>query len=117
MNILIRLLINALAAFVTASLLPGVHIKDFMAAIILAVVLGVLNLLVRPVLLLLTLPVTVFTLGLFIFVINACIILLAGELVSGFTVDGFWWALLFSLVMSLISGFMYSLGPGARRED
>jgi putative membrane protein len=116
MNFLIRILVNALAVMVTAYLLPGVRVKDFVTALILAVVLGLLNLLVKPILVILTLPVTIITLGLFLFVINAIIILLASRLVSGFKVDGFFWALIFSLILSLVSGIMHSIA-GTSNDD
>lgn len=114
MNFLIRLLVSALAAMLTAYLLPGVKIDNFITALILALVLAILNLLVKPVLIILTLPVTIVTLGLFLLVINAIIILFAAKLVSGFRVDGFWWALLFSIVMTVINSFMHGL---ASNED
>ena len=114
MNFLIRLLVSALAAMLTAYLLPGVKIDNFITALILALVLAVLNVLVKPVLIILTLPVTIVTLGLFLLVINAIIILFASHLVSGFKVNGFWWALLFSIVMTIINSFMHGL---ASNED
>jgi putative membrane protein len=114
MNFLIRLLVSALAAMLTAYLLPGVKIDNFITALVLALVLAVLNLLVKPVLIILTLPVTIVTLGLFLLVINAIIILFAAKLVSGFRVDGFWWALLFSIVMTVINSFMHGI---ANTED
>ncbi|WP_298737330.1 phage holin family protein [uncultured Chitinophaga sp.] len=114
MNFLIRLLVSALAAMLTAYLLPGVKIDNFITALILALVLAILNVLVKPVLIILTLPVTILTLGLFLLVINAIIILFASGLVSGFKVNGFWWALLFSIVMTIINSFMHGL---ASRED
>lgn len=116
MNFLIRLLVSALAAMVTAYVLPGVRIDNFRSALILAVVLAILNLLVKPVLILLTLPVTIITLGLFLLVINAIIILIASNLVKGFRVDGFIWALLFSLVLTIVSGIMNSLA-GTNADD
>jgi len=109
MNFLIRLLVSALAAMLTAYLLPGVKLDNFVTALILALVLAVLNLLVKPVLVILTLPATILTLGLFLLVINAVIILLASRLVSGFRVDGFWWALLFSVVMTVINSIMHGM--------
>jgi putative membrane protein len=116
MKLLLRLLVTALAAMLTAYLLPGVRLKDFVTAIILAVVLSLLNLLVKPVLIIFTLPVTIVTLGLFLLVINAIIILLASKLVDGFKVDGFWWALLFSLVLTLVSGFMNSIAGSSDND-
>ncbi|UPK70463.1 phage holin family protein [Chitinophaga filiformis] len=112
MNFLIRLLVTALAAMLSAYLLPGVTIKDFTTALVLALVLAVLNLLVKPILILLTLPATILTLGLFLLVINAVIILLASNLVKGFKVDGFWWALIFSLVLTVVNGIMHSIAGG-----
>jgi len=116
MKLLLRLLVTALAAMVTAYLLPGVRIKDFVTALILAVVLSLLNLLVKPILIIFTLPVTIITLGLFLLVINAIIILLASKLVDGFKVDGFWWALLFSLLLTLVSGIMNSIAGSSDND-
>src|SRR5690348_5234489 len=103
MNLLLKILITALAAFAAAYLLPGVHINHFSTALILAVVLALLNAIIKPVLIILTLPITVFTLGLFLLVINAFIILMASQFVGGFEVEGFWQALLFSILLSIIS--------------
>lgn len=113
MNIILRWIINAIAIILAAYLLPGVTISGFGGALILAIVLGLINALIRPILLLLTLPINVLTLGLFTLVINALLILLADGISPGFEVDGFWWALLFSLVLSLINGV---LGGFARRS-
>jgi putative membrane protein len=110
MNLLIRILINALVAFGLAYLLDGVYIKNFTTALWLAVVLGLLNALVKPFLILLTLPISIVTLGLFLLVINAGIILLGDDLIDGFRVDGFWTALLFSILLSIFSSILYSLG-------
>jgi putative membrane protein len=111
MNFLIRILISALVAFGLSYLLDGVHIDAFTTALILALVLAVLNALVKPILILLTLPITILTLGLFLFVINALIILLADRLLGEhFNVDGFWWALLFSILLSVVSSILYSAG-------
>jgi len=112
MNFLIRLLVTALAAMLSAYVLPGVSIKDFTTALILALVLAILNLLVKPILIILTLPATILTLGLFLLVINAVIILLASNLVKGFKVDGFFWALIFSLVLTVVSSIMHSIAGG-----
>ncbi|SEW11643.1 putative membrane protein [Chitinophaga sp. YR573] len=117
MKLLLRLLVTALAAMVTAYLLPGVRLKDFVTALILAVVLSLLNLLVKPILIIFTLPVTIITLGLFLLVINAIIILLASKLVDGFKVDGFWWALIFSLVLTIVSGIMNSIAGSSSDND
>ena len=103
MNFIMRLLISAIVAFGLGYILPGIHIDQFFTALILAVVLAILNGILRPILIILTLPITFFTLGLFLFVINAVIILLADRFIDGFKVDGFWWALLFSLLLSFIT--------------
>lgn len=107
MNIILRIIISAVVAFALSYVLTGVHIHSFVTALILAIVLGLLNLFVKPILILLTLPITLFTFGLFLFVINALIILLASKFVDGFRVDGFWWALLFSLLLSVLTSFLY----------
>jgi len=106
---LLRLLIYAIAVLIAASVLPGVHVMDFWSAIVVAGILTLLNALLKPVLVILTLPLTVVTLGLFLLVINTVIILLADNLFSGFEVDGFWWALIFSLVLSVINSVFLSL--------
>ncbi|MCK9155526.1 MAG: phage holin family protein [Paludibacteraceae bacterium] len=103
MNFIIKLLLSALAVYLTALILPGVSIKNYVTAIAVAIVIGLLNVFLKPILILLTIPVTVITLGLFLFVINAGIILLSSYLMNGFNVDGFWWALLFSFVLSIFS--------------
>ncbi len=100
--ILFRWVLNAIAVLITAYVLPGVTVSSFFVALVVAVVLGFLNAIVKPVLIFLTLPVTVLTLGLFLFIINALMILLSSAIVPGFTVRGFWWALLFSVVLSLV---------------
>jgi putative membrane protein len=87
----------------------GIHIDSFWTAIILALVLAILNGIVKPILVILTLPITILTFGLFLFVINAVIILIAGNFIHGFRVDGFWWALLFSLLLSFISSILRPL--------
>jgi putative membrane protein len=109
MNFLIRLLVTAAVAYGLSTILSGVHIPDFKDALIFALVLAVLNLIVKPLLVLLTLPITFITLGIFLFVINALIILLADKFVSGIKIDGFWWALIFSLILSVLTSLLTSL--------
>ncbi len=112
MTILINWLLSAIVIFVTAYILPGVQLSGFVSAFVVAVVLGVINVLVKPVIILLTLPLTVVTLGLFAFVINALMILLASAVVPGFSVDSFWWALLFSIILSFINYFVAKSNHG-----
>jgi putative membrane protein len=106
MKILLSWFISALVIMTASYLLPGVHVENFMAALVTAVVLGIINLFIKPFILLLTLPITLLTFGLFALVINAVLILLASNIVPGFTVDGFWWALLFSIVVSFINALL-----------
>lgn len=108
MNFILRMLLTALAVLLLANILPGVSVESYWIAVLVAVVLSLLNLLVKPLLVILTLPVTLITLGLFLLVINAIIILLASKLVSGFAVDGFWTALLFSLLLSLLQAILFT---------
>lgn len=103
MNFLIRLLITGLIVYVLSKILSGVHISNIGTAFIFALVLAFLNAIIKPILTFLTLPITVVTLGLFLFVINACMILLADKFIDGIKVDGFWWALLFSIILSIFS--------------
>jgi putative membrane protein len=107
MNIILRIIISAVVAFGLSYILNGIYIDSFLTALVLAVVLAILNAFIKPILIILTFPLTIFTFGLFLFVINACIILLAGKFVKGFRVDGFWWALLFSLLLSLLTSLLY----------
>lgn len=106
MNLLLRIIITSISAVVAAYILPGVEIADFTTAIIVAFVLALLNGILKPILIVLTIPITVFTFGLFLLVINAGMIMLAGHFVSGFHVANFWWALLFSIILSIISSLL-----------
>lgn len=103
MRLLTHLLINGFAVFIAAYILPGVTVLSFVTALIVAVVLGIINTFIKPILLLLTLPITLITFGLFAIVINGLMVLLASAIVPGFHVENFLWALLFSLVISLVS--------------
>lgn len=109
MKLIIRILLTAVVVFLIAEFLPGVSVASYVTAIIVAVVLAILNLIVKPILVLLTLPVTILTLGLFLLVINAVIILLADAFVTGFGVDGFWIALIFSLLLSVFQSILFSV--------
>lgn len=107
MNLIIRLLITSLVAFgLSEYVLSGVHIDNFKTAIVFAIILGVLNIFVKPFLKLFGLPLTIITLGLFSLVINAAVILLADYLIDGMKIDGFWWALLFSILLSVLTGLL-----------
>ncbi len=109
MRILINLIVTALIVFLLSKFLPGVSVDGFGSSIIVVIVLAVLNFLVKPILQIISIPITILTLGLFLFVINALIILLCSKLVGGFHVDGFFPALLFSLVLSIIQSIVGGL--------
>jgi putative membrane protein len=104
MMLMVVWLLNAVALLVVAYVLPGIVVASFWSAMLAALVLGFLNTLVKPFLILLTLPITVVTMGLFLLVLNALVFWLAGSLFRGFQVDGFWWAVAGALLYSLISG-------------
>jgi putative membrane protein len=106
---LIRFLIYVVSIFITAYILPGVHIGSIGTAFVVAIVLGILNFLVKPLLIILTLPINILTLGLFTLIINAILILLVSRIVPGFTLDSFLWAIIFSIVLSLIFSFLSRL--------
>ena len=110
MRWIINLLITALVVYVLSILLkPHVTINSFTTAIIFALVLAVLNAIVKPLIIILTLPLTIITLGLFLLVINVLIILLADKFVSGIKIDGFWWAFIFGLLLSVVSTLLQKL--------
>jgi putative membrane protein len=107
MNGLVRFLLSGLAVLLTAYLLQGgVHVEHYGYALLVAFVLSIANVIVKPILILFTIPITIVTLGLFLLVINAAIILLVDYLVPGFEVDGFWWALGFSLILSIFNSMI-----------
>ena len=108
MNLILKILLSAVAVLVIAHFLPGVSVVNFTNAIFVAIVLGILRVTIKPILIILTLPVTILTLGLFLLVINAIIIMLASEILNGFEVSGFWIALIFSLILSLLQSVLYS---------
>ena len=109
MKWILKLLLTALAVLLLANILPGVAVISYTYAIWVALVIGLLNSIVRPLLIFLTLPATLITLGLFLFVINACIILIASNILSGFNVISFWWALLFSLMLTFLQSLLHSV--------
>ena len=106
---ILRLLLTAILVMLIANFLPGVYVRDFSTSVVVAVVLGLLNLFVKPILVLFTLPVTIFTLGLFLLVINAVIIILCTKIVEGFKVDSFWVALLFSVLLSVFQSLLFGM--------
>jgi len=109
MKTLLRILLTALAVVLLSYLLPGVAVDGFLTAVWVAIVLGILNFLVKPLLIILTLPVTIITLGLFLLIVNALIIQLADYFIGGFEVENIWWALLFSLLLSLLQSIVLKM--------
>jgi putative membrane protein len=109
MRLLLGWAINAGVLLLLPYLLPAVQVEDFWTALLVALVLGLLNAIVRPVLVLLTLPITILTLGLFLFVINGLTFWLVARMLDGFTVTSFWWAVLAALLYSVISSFVSSM--------
>ena len=114
MNTIVRFLLTGVAVVLTAYLLPGVWVDGYLTALIVALVLAVVNLIVKPILVVFTIPITILTLGLFLLVINALMILLTDYFVDGFNVDGFWWALAFSLILSIFNSLFTDL---TKREN
>ncbi|WP_414000111.1 phage holin family protein [Flavobacterium sp. W1B] len=113
MKLIFKILITAALVLLISHIMPGVHVAGFTTALFVAIVLGLLNIFIKPILVIFTLPVTILTLGLFLLVINALIILLCTNIVGGFKVDSFWIALLFSIILSLLQSIMNGiLGEG-----
>ncbi len=109
MKLILRLLLNALAVIILSYVLPGIGVDSMVTAIIVAVVLSLLNFIVKPIIVVLTLPITIVTLGLFLLVINAIIILIAANLIDGFQVASIWWAIIFSLLLSFLQSILHSI--------
>lgn len=109
MKLIIRVLITSALVLIIAHLMTGVHVDNFTTSLIVAVVLGLLNIFIKPLLVILTLPITFITLGLFLLVINALIIILCDNIVGGFSVDSFFTALLFSIILSVSQSLMYAI--------
>lgn len=116
MRAFLKIFLSAVAVFFADYLLSGVRVADFGSALLVALVLALLNALVKPVLVFLTLPATLVTFGLFMFVINAGIILIADWMLESLVVENFWWALLFSLLVSVIQAFLYKFLPNEKQK-
>ena len=112
MGLLLRILITAALVMLIAHLLPRVTVDSFIQSIYVAIILGLLNIFIKPLIVLFTLPVTILTLGLFLLVINAFIVLLCSNIVGGFHVESFWTALFFSIILSIFQSVVYKLTKG-----
>lgn len=115
MKFIIQLVIVTLAVLISSYILPGVGIEgnNFLTALVVAAVLSFLNAVVKPIMIILTIPVTIFTFGFFLLVINALMILIAAKIVDGFHVEGFWYALLFSFILSIVTSIL----EGVKKRD
>ncbi len=102
MNFLVKLFFYSIAVMVASYLLPGVEVKNYLTAVFVAIVWSLLNIVIKPLLILLTIPITILTLGIFLIFINAIIVLIDAHFVHGFTVQNIWWALLFSVIVSFV---------------
>ncbi len=108
MKLILRVLLSTIAVVILSKVLPNVSVDSYQTAVIVAVVISLLNFIVKPIMVILTFPITIVTLGLFLLVINAAIILLADHFIDGFEVNGFLWALLFSLLLSFLQSILFS---------
>jgi len=116
MKFIFRLLLSAVAVVVLSKVLPNVSVDTYVTALIVAVALGLLNFIVKPILVILTLPVTIITFGLFLLVINAVIIKLADHFIDGFNVDGWLWAIVFSLLLSVLQSVLFSVLKADKKD-
>jgi putative membrane protein len=117
MHLLISLLLNAVALIITSKIVPGIVVEDFGIAVLAAIIIGLVNTFIRPLLLILTAPINLLTLGLFTFVINALMLYLASLIVPGFVVDGAWAAILGAIVLSIVSTILSSLAKGLEKTS
>lgn len=109
MKLIANWFLNALALFIVSKIVSGIELRGFGAALVAVIVIGLINALIKPILLVLTLPITILTLGLFTFVLNALMLLLVGNIVSGFRVDGLWTAFIGSILLSFVSMILHTL--------
>ncbi len=109
LNILIKWILNAVTLIVIAYIVPGFHISSFYTALILVILLGIINITIKPVLLILTLPINILTLGLFTFIINGLLLLFLSSIIKGFNIDGIWPAILASILISILNFFMHQI--------
>ena len=117
MNFIIQLIVSALAILISSYILPGVNVENITTALLVAAVLAFLNAVLKPLMIFLTIPVTVITLGFFLLVINAAIILLTDKLIDGFHVRGFWWALIFSLLLPFVTSLLNGLQVKSKNNE
>lgn len=114
MHLILAIIINTVAVLLTSYILPGIHLKDFWTALWVAIVLGIVNAILRPIIFILTLPINILTLGLFSFVIMGLLVYLVSAIVPGFKVDNFGWAILFALIVAIINWLLWKVAPTKR---
>lgn len=117
MKFLLQLIVSTLAVFVSAYMLPGVDVNSILTALVVAAVISFLNVIVKPIMIILTIPITIFSFGIFLLFINAFIILIADYLVDGFKVNGFGWAFIFSIVLWLVTMVFESFDKSRFKEE
>lgn len=117
MNFLTKILVKTLAVILVSYFMPGVKVDNITTAIVVAVVLAFLDSIVKPIMIVLTIPVTIFSLGLFLLVINACLVLLAAYFVVGFKVEGFFTALFFSIILSITTSILEAIAKPSKDND
>jgi len=117
MNFILNIIITSVAVLLVANFLPGVHVDTFTTSLLVAVVLAFMNSIVKPILTVLTIPITILSLGLFLIVINGGIILMTDKLIDGFEVKGFWWDLVFSFILSITTGILNMLVGNNKKEE
>jgi putative membrane protein len=115
MKLFIRIVVTAILVMVLSYFMKGVRVDGVVTALIVAIVLGLLNVFIKPILVFFTLPFTIFTLGLFLIVINGILILVCTKIVGGFQVDSFWTAILFSIILSISQSIMYTITGGSKK--
>ena len=113
-GILRNLIVNTLSIFAVSYLLSGIQLDSFLTALILAVVMSVLNVTLKPLLIIVTIPFTIVTFGLFLLVVNVLVLYAAEALIDGFEIAGFWWAVAFSLLVSFVNSVLFGLGKNNR---
>lgn len=109
-SLITNLLINTISIFAVSYILSGIHVDSFVTALVVAVVMAVLNVTLKPLLFVITIPITVITFGLFLLVLNVLILYAAAYFIDGFQIAGFWWALLFSFLVSFVNGVLFGIG-------
>jgi putative membrane protein len=115
MHLLLAFIINIIAVLVTSYILPGIHLRSFWTALWVAIVLGIVNAILRPIIFILTLPINILTLGLFSFVIMGLLVYLVSAIVPGFKVDNFWWAILFALIVAIINWLLWKVAKPLKK--